>query len=235
MVYINIDSKDRTNGDEFDFDINNQPIQNKKYINIKSIEMPIGWYNIRNFNNILKFKIYDSVDMLVNSYSITLENGNYTGANIIAILQSLMNAVISGTTTTITYSTITNKITISLTNSFYIEIIETELSKILGFSNLQKGQSNINSVNCCNLNFDNYIILNIKGAQSQYNNNISIKLPVNVNQGQVLNLIGNNDLFNQKLEILDNVLYNLHIKITDKYGQSLSNNGIDWSMTIELN
>lgn len=233
-MFINIDSKDRSIGTEFNFTkLIEPPIQNVKKIKIKSIELPVAFHNIRSPLNVFTFNIYDSGNTLQNTYTLTIKPSNYSATTFTSYLQTLFNSSVLGTTGTITYDSIASTLNITLTNNYQIEIVSTPLSNILGFTDLQKANS-LTSANSYNFNHDLYVNLVIGNTISNYrNSNTSIKIPINVNQTKILYLYGN-ELFNQTLEINDNVLYRLSISVFDRYGNLLSNNGVDWSFTLEL-
>lgn len=233
-MLINIDSKNRAIGSEFQFSSDiSPPVQNVNKMKIKSIEIPVAWYNVREHMNILRFNIYDSGNTFQSLYTLTIAPSNYSAQTFTIYLQTLFNSNVLGTTATITYDSLSSKISISLTNNYQIEVIETQLWTILGFNAGQKSNVLI-SQHSYNFNHDLYVNMNINNTISSFrNDNITIKIPVNVNHGKLLYLF-ENDLFHQELHLNDSVLYRLNISIYDRYGNQLSNNGVNWSMTLQV-
>src|SRR6476620_7097821 len=107
-------------------------------IQLMSMELPVGFYNIRAGCNTLAFTTTKSGSAPV-AYTITRTPANYTITTLITALQTAINAVISGTTCTITVDTTVNKVSISLTSTYNFSITtDTVLSSvILGFSSAQ--------------------------------------------------------------------------------------------------
>lgn len=103
--------------------------ENKQYFTrIQNIRLPISFYNITTNNNTLLFND-DGVD-----YTITIPPGNYTLSELISEIQTLMNATMALTVYTITYSNITQKITITSDGAGGITTIkQSSIIKYLGF------------------------------------------------------------------------------------------------------
>src|SRR6476646_4412613 len=134
--YINVDTyTNKVLGSATNpFDVTVQldmPIRERiRSIQLMSMELPVGFYNIRAGCNTLAFTTTKSGSAPV-AYTITLTPANYTITTLITALQTAINAVISGTTCTITVDTTVNKVSISLTTTYSFSITtDTVLSSV---------------------------------------------------------------------------------------------------------
>ena len=111
------------------------------------------------------------------------------------------------------------------------------LLSFLGFTNGQSGYS-IMSNNSYIFPFDEYVSIWIDnlGVSSQDIKQCTYKIPVNPNTSNTIFWSTNN--YNKQLVVNQNKhfpLDKLNISVIDQYGNQLDNNGIDWSMSIEIN
>lgn len=232
---LNIHTKDRISGVPFDCFIKTTPISDVRTIKLLSVELPLCWYNVRPNMNEFKYSIYDSFDVLIDTYTIQVMSGTYTALLLCSALQTAINNQIVGTTSTVSSSDITNRISITLTNDYQIEIHETNLTKyILGFSNGQKNKT-ITGIKNYNMNHDLYIALQFSGVQSAYvNHPMTFKIPITKNLGTIQNLQVN-DWFEQIVNVENQTnLSSFKLQVSDQYGYKLDNNGCDFSLTIQL-
>lgn len=234
---LNINTKDRKDGSPFNaFMTFNTPINNIKHLKLLSVEMPLCWYNVRAGMNTLQYSIYDSFGVLVNTYTITVQEGNYTAMLFCSSLQTTMNSQISGTQATITHSDITRKISISLTNNYEIEIHEMTLTKyIIGFDDNQKGTT-ITANRIYNFNHDLYVSVVCSNMQSAYSNHfMTFKIPI-TNNMTTIQTLQVNEWFEQVIHFEQfTTLMNFNIAVYDMYDNLLDNNGSNWSLTFEYN
>lgn len=91
---------------------------NKFKISLVSFSLPYSWGNINNKNNTINYIESNLTGSLVNNLSIAINNGSYNINNLIETIKNLLNtntqqAIIYN----IEYNEITNKITISITNT----------------------------------------------------------------------------------------------------------------------
>lgn len=114
MVYYNeiyIDNQKRAYGDTNQFNI----ILDRALTNVKAIryiksQIPKTYYSVNSFNNVLRF-----VEDVGAQFSATIPAGNYTATEFASALKTAMDASSTNVRTyTCTYSSITNKITISI-------------------------------------------------------------------------------------------------------------------------
>ena len=221
-------------------------INNIKKIYLKSIELPVGFTNIRSENNSNTLTI--SVNGIICTIYITPQN--YTITTLInAINQAIIDTNIFIDTNSIylpTFSIIGQKIAISTTNSLlstFVSIIfpvDTTLSSvILGFPyNYQIPLTNqITSPSNYNIAYDTYLVMHfpyINHKSGSINNHqLSFKLPYN-GSSNALFYSAENTQFSQYIECSEEncVLGSLKFVIYDKLGYIINNNGLDWSFTL---
>ena len=94
--------------------------QNRLYAGLFKIEkviLPVAWYNIDAYNQSFYIKVG------VTTYTATITPSNYTIATLCTALENGLNAATSTLHYSVSYSTVTNKITITNTNgdSFTVE------------------------------------------------------------------------------------------------------------------
>jgi hypothetical protein len=144
----------------------NIPIKRAKKIYLKSIEIPIGFNNIRTSSNGLNNFIFT-----INSttYTVILVDKVYT--SISALLIDINNQILTwGLSFTIVLSvnsTNSNKLTLTLSTSNTITILPTGLSvNILSFTLNQSITGTIlNATNNYLLNVDNYLTYSVRGQR----------------------------------------------------------------------
>lgn len=197
-----------------------------KSVSLKSAEIPIGYYNVRAPYNVFTYTTVDGTS------SVTLTPGNYTSASIL----SSINAGIGGTPLALNSGT--NKVTYTnLAKTTTISAPPRSLASFLGFTDQQSGTT-ILATNSYNVNFDNYICIyieNLRASSLEPNVPISFKVPVTVSNTNIQNYAEGN-AWAQKLEIYDpNIrIDRLNIKMLDRFGALLDNNGIDWTFSLEI-
>ena len=223
----------------------NQTFSRIKRVYLSTVEMPVGFSNIRTGST-------DTLIFALNgtTYLITLPEKNYTSISVLLTdINTLIASKISGVTMTFSSTT-------SLTTPYRILITfsgsttttsfvmtDTTLSKyILGFRGLTDtlvgGIYNALSANWT-LTPDNYInmyIPSLNGMNSSMNGQIStFKIPLNTFTGQVYYYQEGNS-FRQWVDITDTTLSvsSLTVFISDKFGKNISPNGMDYSFTLSL-
>jgi hypothetical protein len=214
-------------------------------IQLVSLELPIGIYNIRTGCNTFRFNTKLGAAALT-AFTATVPQGNYTASTLAVALQTAMNAVLVGCTATITVdSVLTNKISILLTNSYVLSISDDSVlgTVILGYSLGQVGVATVALVatNCMNLNHDLYLSMIFDNMSTSYANTtpiITFKIPINVTNGNIL-------FYNEQTSYKQCIEYNesnklrqsmssLKIRFGDRYNNILSNNGLHYSFTLKI-
>lgn len=227
---IFLDSAQRSYGETYNYAIGlREPIHNIKGIRLAECYLPNSFYNITNDNKEIKITDGGGTDTL----SIAI--GNYPISTLLTTLQTAANA--SGTlseTYTFSYSTITGLVSISATGNF--SITTGNLFSKLGFvSNTGLASSHTATA-----------IADLRPTKSIYVaiQNISIYSNFNAIVNGVIGKVENNDTFLSILttdidyEMINmrntNSISSFEIALYDDNGRILSNNGINWNLTLEL-
>jgi len=224
------------------------PLRRIKRIYLKSVELPINFYNVRsNFNsfNILLQKT--STPTAVKTFTITIPNGNYKSiADIFNPLNGQMYDIVwTGTDLTSSdwpYFSVNadNTITLATTSSNLKFNLQSSnfITQILGFTNLTTSYVNtITSARIYNLNYDNYLSIycpNIPHKSAGVNGQLmTFKIPCNASNGSIY-YIADNISYSHYIEITDEsfILNNLQIQVYDQFNNLLNNRGMHWSFTL---
>jgi|6_EtaG_2_1085325.scaffolds.fasta_scaffold13239_5 hypothetical protein len=109
----------------------NRSHKKQYYVRIENVRCPISFYNVNSNNNVLEWT--DGVSA-GSSANVTITPGNYTIDELIAELQTQMNAAVSGTYT-ITYNDNTQKVNIAQSATSRVSTItaNSTLNKVIGF------------------------------------------------------------------------------------------------------
>ena len=225
------------------------PLKNIKKVSLKSIEIPIGWNNIRvnsRLNIIGVASNYDSVTKLFsNIYSVSIPDKTYSNINVLitdiniafASLYPSVNIIFSIVNS---YVNVTSTNTSIFTNFLYM--IPTNLTYMLGF----RANFDVYSVRKTDapavylLNIDNYINMTITNlSASGINNNangVSSHFKIITNTvNNVIYYVAENNSFSQNININPNYpITNISVILTDRFGYSLNSAGLDYSFTLEF-
>lgn len=201
---------------------------------VKSIQIPFSFYVINSLNNVLKFNS--------NAVSVTIEPGNYNTSSLAIELKTKIDAAFGDSSTTVTFSTTTYKITIARSAPFVIDAAATvptsTLAPLIGFTVSSTSAMSATSNNVINLSGPNYIIVEsaylTKAVQhrtnytsSIYNNALAI-IPLLVSPGDTISLDDQLLLptrLNYKFDILTTDIVDIVLKDDD--GNILNLNGSD--------
>lgn len=220
----------------------NQTFRNVKRVYLKSLELPVGFCNVRTGSTA-------TLTMLVNgtSYSVVLAEKNYaTAAALTADLTTACVGLVSGVTITFSVTTSTttpSRVLATLVGASTFSVVSTNLSRfILGFRASRDSLSS--GVYAANSNYnlapDNYMLLHIPSLNGM---NASVggplqstfKIPLNSTNNQIYYYFENAS-FAQFVDIYDPnmVLAGLVVYVLDRFGNSLSPNGLDYSFTLGI-
>jgi len=195
------------------------------YVSLKNAQIPVCFYNVRAPYNTIR----------LNSTTYTLTPGNYTLTTIISGLNAISGMSSVGT---FSVNTITNKIVFTAvgTVTFVPSTSPPDLCFILGFT-AQTGTGAITATNCYNMLFDPYIRIHVENLNiaSTDTSVCTFKVPVNVVQGGII--FWNENAHNTQEAVVASTTGNvdrLNIRVIDRFGNIISNNGADWSFTIEI-
>ena len=247
MEFINLDTNYSTTTDSFNANFNlSNPLRKVEKIYLKSVELPIGFTNVRtNFNSfVISISTTPTSNAFVNT-TITLPNKNYTDINSLLtdINERFFSRAINISFQLDSNNNLVKIGKIGLINKYYFTTSNL-LNIILGFTNSTTlstviapiSSEIITAIRQPNLNFDNYISLFIKNIphnSSSSNQLISFKIPLN-GSGNIVYFNSENISFSQYITITDPkmVVDKLSIVVYDRFGNQLTNNGFDYSLTV---
>lgn len=240
LIY-NIDSRNRNtnyypNESNFTFEFQDN-VKNITSISITSMEYGNTSYLIDSSKGNNTFTItYSSTD-----YKFTLDNGNYTPSQLATKINEYTASNISQITASVDKNT--GKITFTsdgLEFSMTFNSIDTysSLGQLMGFKNTSYTSSSQKIVgdNVINLIGENYYFLKINDLGKIYNNGKQYfcKLIMDSPKFEVV-YDSQNKYVSKKVELLQPInLKKLNIKIEDTFGNTINQNGIDFSFTLEL-
>jgi len=190
---------------------------------LKDAQIPVGFYNVRAPYN----------TMNVNSVVYTITPSNYT----LASLTAALNNAVTNAVGTFSSSSVTNQFSfVSNSGNVTMNVQPLTLLSFLGFTNGQVGTA-ITGTNAYIINFDTYISIWIQniGTSSLDGQQITYKVPVTGGSGSIIQYTESSN-WEQKVLVTDrsNRLDRLIITIVDRFGNIINNNGLDWSMTLEI-
>ena len=225
------------------------PLRNIRKISLKSIEIPIGFNNVRatSRSNIVGVASgYNTVSKTYsNIYSVSLPDKTYSSIEILiadinnafAALYPSVNIVFSVVNG---YVNVTSTSTSIFTN--YLYMVPTNLTYMLGY----RANYDVYSLRRTEapavylLNIDNYINMTITnlsatGINSNANGVSShFKIITNTING-VVYYVAENNSFEQSITINPSYpITNISVILTDRFGYSLNSSGLDYSFTLEF-
>jgi hypothetical protein len=167
----------------------------------------------------------------------TIPVGNYN----LTSLVSKINELISPNNYTLTYSSLTNKLTMThTTDSFYIDK-NSSCWELLGLSrteNLQSITRVVNFPNCCNLSGLNNVNIELNNIATKNINSLDksigsviLAVPVDVNAGGILSYQRN---FEYDIPVPIDCLEFINIVLKDDLGNFLQLNGVNWNLTLKF-
>jgi len=203
--------------------------RNIRSISLKNAQIPVGFYNIRVPYNTFELSQAGGLS----NVSFTVTPGNY---NIVNLLNSV-NSLITTTIGAFSVSSLTNSITfVSNQGVTQFFVGRPSLLYFLGFTNFQQGVS-IQATSSYITNWDSYLNIWIEnlGQSSLEPGQITFKIPLNVGSAGI-EFWAEGSQHEQKVVVTDRGvrLDRLNIKVMDRFGNPLDNNGIDWSFTLEI-
>jgi len=202
------------------------PSQFHIHVSVENFCCPYTFYNINSNNNTLTYLENNT------AYTITITSGNYNVNNLIIELMSKM------TRFTITYNSITNKLTfINSLYDFTFSSLSSCLS-LLGFSSILSSNSKTLTsdkvVNLCPYRCI-CISTNLKtfSVNKKYSNNTTLlaSIPINSAPNSII-LYENKNNF--KSNTFTNNISNIRIKLTDHDFNVLDLNGQHWTITLQF-
>ena len=192
-------------------------------LTLKNVQMPVGWYNVRAPYN----------TMNVNSISYTITPGNYSITTLLAALNTTVTSSVGAFST----GSLNNNIQFSSAAGIAtMNVQPLTLLSFMGFTDGQQGTA-FYGTNSYIVNFDTYVRIWIEnlGTSSMEPSQTTFKVPVTVGSGSIMHWLENAQ--NSQTTIVTDRgvrLDRLNIQVLDRYGNILSNSGIDWSFTLEI-
>jgi hypothetical protein len=233
---ILINSKNKTRGDNNNFYISfDEPIMNVHEIKLLHVNIPVTWYNINQYNNVINFN-EGGPDL-----QASLPQGNYTVADLQTQIKTSMEAV-GALTYTVTYSNVTMKLTITGSGVYSLNFNNnsSEIWQMLGYDNINY-PSLLSQVapNVIDLTPIKQILIMIPelgliGRSSNTNNEYTFIVPVNVNRSEVINY-NDNINFNQHKLGYERDIINLHVMLKDQNNRLIEFNGSNINLLIQIN
>lgn len=233
-IQINLNSKFATtyvNGSKcnciFDLPSIIIPNQNHLHVSVVNAIIPYSFYNINLSNNILIY-IVGGV-----SYTLNIPLGNYNSIQLAGYLTSNMSGF------TCTYNSIPNTFTFTNTLlNFTLTSIST-LLKTIGFNNVNAVSTsltltssfcaNLQNVQCIHIK-SNFLTGNINSSNIYTQDNLCT-IPVNSPPNSNI-VYHNTNSFTTNL--YSNILNDIVIKLVNQDNALLDLNGLDWSITLQL-
>ena len=223
----------------------NQNFQKVKKVYLKSVELPVGFCNIRGGStDNIRFQLNGS------NYMVYLLEKNYD--TITALMTDLNTAcvgIVPNVTMTFSLNTSvttasTKRLIITFTGTVKttsFTMLDTNLSKyVLGFRTcafISAGSTYVSLSSNYNLNYDNYInmyIPTLPCLNPSMNNLIStFKIPLNTIYNQIYFYAPSQSTW---VDITDSNFQftNITVILTDRFGNNINPNGLDYSFSLTL-
>jgi len=231
LIYIDSRRRDYGSSSAFTLSWNEDIIMDG--IGLLSVIMPNTFYNINDFNNTI------SITEGSNTVSIVLSNGVYNIASLLSTLATALtnNLTLTGTFTC-TLDTITQKVVISSTVAFIINMdtLGYGLATSLGFTSTQSSATTQTANNLYDISGTRevYIQVNLPLA-SHFNDDLrDIIGGVPVVQGSFGDIITKSYESSEQMIWFSSTQYinSLSISLVDGYGRPMDLNGVNWSMEL---
>lgn len=238
-IPVVINSKQRLNPTDLSSNFTwtfNDDINRITEILIKSVQIPYSYYNVNATNNTLN----------INGVPVVIPHGNYTVFSIMSVLENAIDGVL-GNNTTVSYSDITLKFTISSDINIQIftdsNTVNSPLSILLGFRQDSVSATTLIGDSVVYLGGTNYI--NIVSSfitrpihnKTIYRDNdykdVLVSVPVNSIAGGIITYTPEAPVkLSYKFKINNNAV--IDFRLEDEDGNILNLNGLDWSMQLFL-
>lgn len=250
-MYIHVDSRDRSSGtiENFNYQYTSRNVNySEPYeVSIKSLEFPAGCiYQINSTNNVFRYQVNLAV------VALNIDHGNYTINELLSILNADISATISslaisGYTCTLSYNAVYNRIGIlesgvnSGSNSVILLVSgPNNTNELLGLTSSITSTTTIQYLqNQVDLSPLDYVFLRcnqvytdsfINGTQQA--NDILCKIQLQTQRNSKLYL--NEQDLEENYISLPSLKSTFNFYITDKFGNIVSLNGVDYSFTLKL-
>lgn len=242
---IEIDSNDRTKGEINDFEI---ILKHPVYLNrdrqyfcrIENIRIPTSFYNIDSNYNTLQ--ITEDPAGTPATFSVTVDEGNYTINELLAELKTLLDAGTQKSNTyTLSIDDITGKCTISTdTTEFQIIGANSLLNKPLGFvenTDYTSSSRTLTSINHISMSTKRYIKINSDiTSNNHYSKDfiepIGVVVPITESRSTI-QYYGNENGYKVKMENKHSIKH-ISFNVRDGNNNKIDFNGINWNAELVL-
>lgn len=206
------------------------PSQHHIHISVKNAIIPYSWYNVNKTNNLFGFTMNSL------NYLYILDNGNYNINQFVKYLNQLI--VASGLSCI--YNSITNRLQFShAVYNFTFVFSNFSCLPFLGFTAISHSSADrlLTSKNCLNLqsvqciHIQTGFITNNINSSSKYTQNTLCTIPVSA---LPFSTIVYETVSNFSTNLYSNLLNEIHIKLADQDGNIIDLNGLDWSITLQV-
>jgi hypothetical protein len=213
------------------------PMRNVKKLSLKSMEIPVTFYNIRTGST-------TSLSWVSNgtSYSTTIAENFYTTISaLITVVNAAMAAADPTHTPVIVATSGFYYLELSLTSGSTFYFNDTNLSRyILGFRSTDTYASGlVTASGNYNLSVDNYLNFSITNIPQQMTNvngyTSTFKIPLNASNNSIYYYLEGFG-FAQSVEIQDNnfILSQLVVSMKDRFNADINPMGGDYSFSLEI-
>jgi len=244
-TYFYVNSGTRTTGTATNFRLftDNSGLQGVKYYTVESVTVPYTWYTIRSGQNTIE--LTTTIDGVLN---VTIPSGNYTALTLAAAIDTQLNLVATGVFTT-TYSSITQKYTISLAGDTFsitaANLSNGNLWKRAGFTAAQPAPtaSKVGDI-VVTVTGDNklYVSSKLLGNRDSYDTRLGKFGPSDIIADVLVNVNSEGIVHDKKAfstlqwrEWPDKALSNIDLRLHHENANELVDlNGSDWQITILL-
>jgi hypothetical protein len=226
-------------------------------VSLKSMELPYSWYLFSAVNKNTSFTLVETPT----TYTVTIPDGNYTSSTFPLAIKTALNTATSSSNYDVTYSSTTNKLTITNSaNGFDLEFSTVDsttstywgLGYNMGFSKKDysatgSGPYTLDSEFVVQLSGPNYILMELDYLNKQDECSIDsrlsgrtdgsfAKIPITGNSGDII-FFKENAFYPLNRSIQSppvSQLKSLHIKFRSHDGSLINFNNVDHSFTLEL-
>lgn len=199
------------------------------YMSLQNAIIPYSFYSINSSNNVF------IIESNSNTYTCTVEPGNYNIHQMITALKDQLGGLFN-----ITYNSIKNKITITNTTYEFTVLSSGTLNHGLGFSMSQNSTStglSLTSEHCVNLNLIRSINIDVAmptgniNSASPNNQSIIACIPVAV---QPFGMIVYDNPNNFRVNMYMNKIDMIKVKLLDNQNNLINMNQVNWQMTFQI-
>jgi len=238
QIFLNSKNANRYNNgtSDVDFYLKNLEIVSQYYIHlsVKHAVIPYSFYNININNNTLQIRIFDS-----KGYSLTqTANISFGNHNINTLISELRTQL--SPSFTITFNSITNKITFANSIYDFAILLTSSCLELIGFSSLSDIYStnklltsntnvNLQSVQCICIRSN--MQTNSITSGNLNNSSTLASIPIANQPFTTLAFVNQS---NYRVNLYNNNLNTINIKLLDQNGNIIDLNGLHWSMTLQL-